>query len=563
VSGARVPVWIADYVLATYGTGAIMSVPAHDERDWEFAKKFNLPIQEVVSGGADVSAAAWTGDGTLINSGMLDGLTVAEAKAKITDWLEAEGKGKGTINYKLRDWLFSRQRYWGEPFPIMFKEDGSHVPLAEEQLPLLLPEVERYQPSGTGESPLATVPEWVNTTIPGTDEAVRRETNTMPQWAGSCWYYLRYIDPKNNEFAWDAEKERYWMPVDLYVGGAEHAVLHLLYARFWHKVLFDCGLVSTQEPFQRVVNQGIILGRTFHYYVTKDGVSVSHKDRHQHEELASAGVQSEYVRVVAPADVRFINDKPMHPTLDIELEEIIEKMAKSRGNVVNPDAVIAEHGADALRVYEMAMGPLEEKKPWDQRSVSGSARFLARIWRLIVGAEGSAQGEPSEAGISTRVVARAADKAELHLLHKTIKRVTDANEALRFNVGIAALTELTNDFYKREADIPREVADALVRLMAPYAPHMAEELWHRLGHETSVVLAEWPALDEALLVTDTVKIAVQVLGKTRGEIEVPRDASDEVARDIALADEGIARFIDGKPLKRMIHVKGRILNLIV
>jgi leucyl-tRNA synthetase len=553
VNGVELPIWIADYVLVSYGTGAIMSVPAHDERDWEFAKRFNLPIVEVVSGGADVQQAAWTGDGTLVNSGMLNGLGVADAKAKITAWLEEQGKGKGTIHYKLRDWLFSRQRYWGEPFPVLFKDDGSHVALPEDQLPLLLPEIERYQPSGTGESPLATVPEWVNTTIPGTDEPAKRETNTMPQWAGSCWYYLRFLDPHNDQAAWDPEKERYWMPVDLYVGGAEHAVLHLLYARFWHKVLYDCGLVSTPEPFQRVVNQGLILGRTYLYYVTKDGQAVSYKDRHNYEELRGERVLPDYVRVVAPDEVRWVEERPTHPTLDIELEEIIEKMAKSRGNVVNPDSVIKDHGADALRVYEMAMGPLEEKKPWDQRSVSGSARFISRIWRLLC----------DEQGLSARVVDRAPDKAELHLLHKTIKRVTESCEGLRFNVAIAAMTEFVNDFYKREADVPRELADALARMLSPYTPHLAEELWHRLGHTTSVVLAPWPQHDEALLVTDTIKIAVQVQGKTRGEIEIPREATDEQARDIALADADIARFLEGKPIKRVIHVKGRILNLLV
>jgi leucyl-tRNA synthetase len=563
VNGAKIPVWIADYVLVSYGTGAIMSVPAHDERDWEFAKKFELPIVEVVSGGEDVQAAVYTGDGKLVNSGMLDGLVVEEAKKKITAWLEEQGKGKGTINYKLRDWLFSRQRYWGEPFPILFKEDGTHVALGEEHLPLMLPEVERYQPSGTGESPLATVTEWVNTTVPGTDEPARRETNTMPQWAGSCWYYLRYIDPKNDEFAWDAEKERYWMPVDLYVGGAEHAVLHLLYARFWHKVLFDCGLVSTPEPFHRVVNQGIILGRTFLYYVAANGDVVGYKDRKNYEELAGDNVIGDHVRVVAPDEVRWVNDKPTHPTLDIELEELIEKMAKSRGNVVSPDSVIRDHGADSLRVYEMAMGPVEEKKPWDQRSVSGAARFIARIWRLLVGNVDADQDSAELPPLSARVVDRAADKAELHLLHKTIKRVTESNEGLRFNVGIAAITEFVNDFYKREADVPRELAEALVLMTGPYAPHVAEELWHRLGHDTSVVLAAWPKWDEAHLVTDTIKIAVQVQGKTRGEIEIPREATDEQARDIALENEDVARYIDGKPIKRVIHVKGRILNLIV
>ncbi|MEM1347350.1 MAG: leucine--tRNA ligase [Myxococcota bacterium] len=555
VNGQRVPVWIADYVLASYGTGAIMAVPAHDERDHEFATTFGLPIVEVVrdpSGEADVQQAAFTGDGALVHSGLIDGLSVPEAKAKITAWLEERGQGKGTINYKLRDWLFSRQRYWGEPFPIVHVDGEGHKPLPEELLPLTLPEVEQYKPSGTGESPLATVSQWVHTTDPHSGKPARRETNTMPQWAGSCWYYLRYLDPQNDDAAWDSEVERYWMPVDLYIGGAEHAVLHLLYARFWHKVLYDCGLVSTKEPFQRVVNQGMILGKTYQHYVAEDGTPISFRDRKRHGGvLGGAEVHPDYVRVVGPLEVRWANEKPMHPEHDVELEEITEKMSKARGNVINPDTVVEEYGADALRLYEMFMGPLEQAKPWDQRSITGVHRFLTRMWRLITDGD----------GIHERITEGERTQAQNKELHRVIKRVTEDTEALSFNTAIAAMMEYVN-FLNKEDTVPKSSVQPLAILLSPYAPHMAEELWHRLGAEGSVVLAQWPSFDEQALVVDAIEIGVQVMGKLRGTITIAPDSDEDAAVAAAKADEDIAKHLEGT-IRKIIYVPGRILNFVV
>jgi leucyl-tRNA synthetase len=553
VNGARVPVWIADYVLASYGTGAIMAVPAHDERDWEFARKFDLPIVEVISGGEDVQAAAHTGDGVAVNSGFIDGMRVAEAKAATIAWLEEQGSGKGTINYKLRDWLFSRQRYWGEPFPIVHTEDGEHHPLPEEQLPLELPELDDYKPTGTGEPPLAKAADWLAATAPDGRPATR-ETNTMPQWAGSCWYYLRYVDPRNDEAAWSTEAENYWMPVDLYVGGAEHAVLHLLYARFWHKVLFDVGLVSTPEPFQRVVNQGMILGMTYEYYLDEDGAPVAPTDKANHAHLSGDEIHPDHVKVVAPGDVRWVGGKAMHPEADFELQGVVEKMSKARGNVVNPDDVIAEYGADALRLYEMFMGPLEQAKPWDDRSVNGVYRFLTRVWRLL-----AAEGDD---GLSERVTDGAPAEALEKELHRTIKRVTEETEEMRFNTGIAAMMEYTNFLYKQDA-IPRAAIEPFVVMLSAYAPHIGEELWHRLGHDTSVVHAQWPEYDEAVLVESSVEIAVQVMGKVRGTIEIAVDADQDAAVAAARADAEIEKHIEGKTIRRVIFVPGRILNFVV
>ncbi|MBA2662640.1 MAG: leucine--tRNA ligase [Bradymonadaceae bacterium] len=543
VNGKQIPIWVADYVLWGYGTGAIMAVPGHDERDWEFARKFELPIVEVISGG-EVDVAAHTGDGLLVNSGLLDGLNVSDAKAKIIAWLEEQGVGQGTINYKLRDWLFSRQRFWGEPFPIIHLEDGSHAPLPEQFLPIQLPQVERYEQSGTGESPLATIEDWVNTVDPVSGQPARRETNTMPQWAGSCWYYLRYIDPHNAEKLVDPEKERYWMPVDLYVGGAEHAVLHLLYARFWHKVLFDIGAVSTKEPFQRVVNQGMILGLTYQYYRTQDGQALSYKERGaNHAELTSFTV---------PGDaVVWKDEKPYHPEFGVELEEITEKMSKSRGNVVNPDDVIAQYGADSLRLYEMFMGPLEQTKPWNPRGVSGVHRFLSRIWRLVC----------EEQGLSAKVGGEASEEL-LRELNKTIKKVTDDTEALRFNTAIAAMMEFVNFLYKQET-VPKAVVESLVQILAPYAPHAAEEIWQRLGHVGSITHHPWPAADAKYLVDDSYQLAVQVMGKLRGTLTVPIDITQQAAVELAMAEPDIARHIEGKELRRVIFVPKRILNFVV
>ncbi len=551
-SGEGIPIWIADYVLASYGTGAIMSVPGHDERDWAFARKFELPIIEVVSGG-DVTQAAYTGDGVLVSSGFLDGMRVKEAKAAMIARLEADGQGKGTINYKLRDWLFSRQRYWGEPFPIVHLEDGSVVALPEQHLPLTLPEVDDYKPNSSGEPPLAKAGEWVNTTDPTSGKPARRETNTMPQWAGSCWYYLRYLDPKNDVEAWSPDRERYWMPVDLYIGGAEHAVLHLLYARFWHKVLYDCGLVSTPEPFQRVVNQGMILGKTYLHYLAEDGSPVSFRDIKAHAHLAGDEIHPDHVVSIDPLQVRWVGDVAMHPTQDIELQELIEKMSKSRGNVISPEVVIEEYGADALRLYEMFMGPLEQTKPWDQRSVSGVYRFLGRVWRLVCD-----EGD----GVSAQISDAAPSTVALKAMHRTIKRVTEESEALRFNTAIAAMMEYVNTLYKEDA-LSRASLMPLAIMLSPYAPHMAEELWHRLGGEGSVVKAAWPDYDEALLVEDTIAVAVQVMGKVRAVIQLAPDATQADAEALARATPDVQRHLEGQSVRRVIYVAGRILNFVL
>jgi leucyl-tRNA synthetase len=490
VNGAPMPVWIGDYVLSTYGTGAIMAVPGHDQRDWEFARQFGLPVVEVISGG-DLEKSAHTGNGALVNSGFLDGLEVKAAKQAMVEWLEQRALGKGAVNYRLRDWLFSRQRYWGEPFPIIHLENGEMLLLDESELPLTLPVVETYKASGTGESPLATITDWVEVTLPDGRKG-RRETNTMPQWAGSCWYYLRYMDPKNDQAPWSQEKERYWMPVDLYVGGAEHAVLHLLYSRFWHKVLFDLGWVSTKEPFQRLVNQGLILG--------EDG----------------------------------------------------QKMSKSLGNVVNPDDVIARYGADAMRLFEMFMGPLESPKPWSTTGVDGVRRFLERVWRLFVDQETDAlvvRDEPT-----SEPVRRA--------LHKAIKKVSIDLEGMRFNTAISAMMEFVN-VVTPTAERPRETLEPLVLLLSPFAPHVAEELWSRLGHASTLAYAPWPTWDEALIQDSTVTYAVQVNGKLRGQVELAPEVGEAEAIAAAREVENVRRFLDGQVEKKVVFVKGRMVNFVV
>jgi leucyl-tRNA synthetase len=496
VNGARIPVWIADYVLWGYGTGAIMAVPAHDERDHAFARTYDLPIIEVVSGG-DPAEAAYTGDGRLVNSSSdrfsIDGLAVPEAKAATIAWLEEQALGTRKVNYKLRDWLFSRQRYWGEPFPVIFV-DGEPRPLPEDALPLELPDVATYTPSGTGESPLATITDWVNTIDPVTGAPAVRETNTMPQWAGSCWYYLRYIDPRNDCAPVDPALEKYWMPVDLYVGGAEHAVLHLLYARFWHKVLYDAGVVSTREPFRKLVNQGMILG------------------------------------------------------------EDNQKMSKSRGNVINPDQVVDQYGADALRLYEMFMGPLEQSKPWSMRGVEGVFRFLGRVWRLVIEEETDA--------LDARVKDIEPDAAQKKVLHATIKKVTEDLEGMRYNTAIAAMMEFVNEAMKWEVR-PVPVLRPFVLLVSPFAPHLGEELWARLGGTDSLAYAPWPAYDPACLVEDTVEVAVQVNGKVRGRIAAPRDADQATLLALAKAEPAVAAQLDGKTIRKEIVVPGRLVNLVV
>lgn len=492
VNNKKIPVWTSDYVLMSYGTGAIMAVPGHDQRDWEFANKFGLDIIEVISGG-DITKEAWTGDGILVNSGILNGLNVEAAKKKIIQWLEEHNIGKASVQYKLRDWVFSRQRYWGEPFPLKFDQNGNVILLNEDELPLKLPEVEKYEPSGTGESPLANIPEWVNFIDPNTGERYSYETNTMPQWAGSCWYYLRYIDPNNDNEAWDSKKEKYWMPVDLYIGGAEHAVLHLLYARFWHKVLYDLGYVSTPEPFIRLVNQGMILG--------EDG----------------------------------------------------EKMSKSRGNVINPDDVIEKFGADTFRMYEMFMGPLTRTKPWSTSSIDGVHRFLNRVWNLFFNEDGS---------IKTDIEDIEPNHSEYVLLNKTIKKVTEDTDNLRFNTAISQFMIFLNELGKVKVK-PLKLLKPFIQLLNPYAPHITEEIWARMNFGHELAYNSWPQYDSRYIKDEIVKIAVQVNGKVRGTFEIDIDSNDDDCIAAALKIENVQRFIQNKKIVKQFVIKNKIVSFVV
>ncbi|MFA5553742.1 MAG: leucine--tRNA ligase [Phycisphaerae bacterium] len=500
VNNKKIPIWISDYVLISYGTGAIMSVPAHDERDFEFAKKFDLPIIAVVEPNdaaiaEDVKSgkACYPGDGKAINSGEFDGLSTSEFKEKITNWLEQQGLGKKAINYKLRDWLFSRQRYWGEPFPIVHTDDGRVVGLDEKDLPLMLPELEDYKPLGTGEPPLAKAKQWLDVTLPDGTKG-RRETNTMPQWAGSCWYYLRYIDPKNSEIFCSPEKEKYWMNVDLYIGGAEHAVLHLLYSRFWHKLLYDLGYVSTKEPFQKLINQGMILG--------EDG----------------------------------------------------QKMSKSRGNVVNPDKVISDYGADSMRLYEMFMGPLEAVKPWSMQGVEGVHRFLQRVWRLAVNEE---NGQ-----LCKEIQDSDGDEETLRLLHQTIKKVSDDIDSFGFNTAISAMMILANHLIKQTVR-PKSVMEKFTLILAPFAPHLAEELWFRLGHSQSLVYESWPEYDRNLIKEKEIELAVQINGKIKDRVLVPADLDEQKIKELVLGSEKVAAALNGKTPKKVIIIKSRLVNIVL
>ncbi|MDD4012452.1 MAG: leucine--tRNA ligase, partial [Sphaerochaetaceae bacterium] len=471
LTGTKIPVWIADYVLISYGTGAIMAVPAHDTRDWDFAKKFNLPIVEVLKSEVDVQEQAWTEDGIHVNSGFLDGLNKADAIDKVTDYLSEKGIGHKTVNFKLRDWLFSRQRYWGEPIPLVHCKHCGIVPVPEDQLPLELPKVDKYEPTGTGEGPLAGIEDWVNTTCPVCGGPAKRETNTMPQWAGSCWYYLRYCDPHNDKAFVDPEKEKYWMPVNLYVGGVEHAVLHLLYSRFWHKVLFDLGLVSTSEPFHKLVNQGMI---TSYAYQRPDKVLVPAD------------------KVEKTEDGRFLEMET-----GTELTQVIAKMSKSLKNVINPDAIINEYGADSMRLYEMFMGPLQLSKPWSTTGISGIWRFLDRIWRL--------NEEHPRADIPV--------PADLEkLMHKSIKKITEDTRTLNFNTAISQMMVMVNEFYKLET-LPRSAWTDFILLLSPYAPHLSEELWSLEGHKESLAYASWPVYEEHLTKDTEIEVVIQVNGK--------------------------------------------------
>jgi leucyl-tRNA synthetase family protein len=667
VNGALVPIWTADYVLAEYGYGAIMAVPAHDTRDHEFATKFGIDIIEVIGGGAkSVQEEAWTGDGVLVNSGFLDGLNVSDAKKKMAAWLEAEGIGKGTVNYKLRDWLFSRQRYWGEPFPIVRTADGTVKPLPMSDLPVLLPELTDYKPTSDGQPPLARATEWLNTTDPETGAPAQRETNTMPQWAGSCWYYLRFCDPRNPSEAWSKEAEQYWMPVDLYIGGAEHAVLHLLYSRFWHKVLYDAGHVSTSEPFQKLFNQGMILAYSYRnnrgqYFYPKDTKSIAVKSR-------KSGIEDKETKVIAIESQSEINTnivfnsaesfgpvfqegqplecayevnehgftvpnwyhkEPRQRTtvspflvywtrqasdeivdrearqnegvvtysshtvgpvifqaqngeyydwtyldglsgcmsannLTIANEKItgifevitqinVEKMSKSRYNVVNPDDVIKEYGADSMRLYEMFMGPLDREKPWNDEGVQGVFRFLKRVWSLYIAEDGGLHPRVVESGGSAEVTKQ---------LHKTIKAVGHDIEHLLFNTAISRMMEFVNAALKAES-VDRAALEKFALVLAPFAPHLAEELWQRLGHADTLAYEPWPAYDEALLVESTLEVPVQVNGKLRAKIVIAADASQADVLAAAKADESVAKYLAEGALVKEIYVPGKMVNLVV
>ncbi len=489
VNGEKLPIWISDYVLASYGTGAVMAVPSGDQRDYDFATKFDLPIKPVIEG-TDVSEGAFDGDGKHINSGFLDGLNIADAKQKMIDWLEEHDAGHKKVNYRLRDWIFSRQRYWGEPIPVIHWDDGTTSLVPEDELPLELPKTDNIEPSGTGESPLANVEDWVNVY----DENGRhglRETNTMPQWAGSSWYWLRYTDPHNDEEFASKEALDYWSPVDLYVGGAEHAVLHLLYARFWHKVLYDLGLVPTKEPFMKLVNQGMILGSNH------------------------------------------------------------EKMSKSKGNVVNPDDIVDQYGADTLRLYEMFMGPLEESVPWDEKGLHGANKWVQRVWRLLM---------DDNNHLRDRVSTFNDDKLT-KVYNQTVKKVTEDYERMHFNTAISQLMVFVNEAYKVD-DLPVEYMKGFVKMIAPIMPHMAEELWSQFGESDTITYQPWPTYDPKALVEDEVEMIVQVNGKVRAKIKMAKDTDRDEAQQLALANEHVKKFTDGKDIKKVIVVPNKIVNIV-
>ncbi len=564
VTGSQVPIWIADYVLATYGTGAIMAVPGHDTRDYAFAKQFNLPIVEVIAGG-DISTEAFTGDGKNVNSDFLNGLATSQAKQRMNEWLVKHGKGEKTINYKLRDWLFSRQRYWGEPFPIIHLEDGTTKLVPEFDLPVLLPELEDFRPSGEFEPPLARVRDWVEVTDPETKEKAIRDTNTMPQWAGSCWYYLRFCDPSNDAEPWSKEAEQYWMPVDLYVGGAEHAVLHLLYSRFWHKVLFDLGLVHTKEPFQKLLNPGMILGYSYRYFDNNlsDDSQVEVKAYPSSEvrfddetPLHKTTGEELKARWVVAKDVKWSEDeKPLHPTIDgLALEEVTEKMSKSRGNVVNPDDVIAEYGTDALRLYEMFMGPLDKGAPWSTDSIPGVSRFLQRAYRLFVGEQEGVESISLVEGSGTPEQAR--------LTAETIHGVTQDLEEMGFNTAISKLMVFVRDICKN-APLTRASAESFLMLLSPFAPHIAEELWVQIGNTPSIALQPWPTYNPTLIVKEEMTIPLQVNGKLRSKIVVPADLSKDAILALAQQDDKVAEWLKGATPRKVIYVEKKLVNFVV
>ncbi len=539
ITKEKVPIWVADYVIASYGSGAVFACPAHDERDYAFAKQFGLPIREVVEGG-DIKTAAYTQDGSHVHSDFLNGLDIEQAKLRMVTELEKRKYGQGTTNYRLRDWLFSRQRYWGEPFPIYTKQDGEIGTVPESDLPVLLPDLNEYKPTEDGRPPLARASDWVAMTDPATGLPAQRETNTMPQWAGSCWYYLRFISPKLQTAAWDTQEEKYWMPVDLYVGGAEHATLHLLYARFWHHVLYDAGLVSTPEPFQRLFNQGMIHATGYRdaggkYYYPKD------------VEKVEAGWQAKQTKQPVTAKLM--------------------KMSKSRYNVVNPDDMCTEYGADALRLYELFMGPLDDSCEWETAGVSGTRRFLDRAWRLVVKVD-----EVGGDSLSDKIVDGGLDspddsqedKEVRFALHSAIKKVSESIKDLKFNTAISSMMTFVNVATKAKA-VNKQSLEQFVCILSPFAPHVAEEMWQRLGNTSSLAqnFSDWPQWDEQALQVSKVTIAIQVLGKMRGTIDMNKTATKEEVLAAAKAHPKVAKFLEGKQLRREIYVPGKLVNFVV
>lgn len=565
VNGAKIPIWISDYILVSYGTGAIMAVPAHDERDWDFAKEFNLPILKVVASKEEIASLAegnleagvaklleaakdndayqalvqahpevfnvaaqcTAADGYTINSGNFTGMATSKTIPAMIEWLNQQGIGKKAVNYKLRDWVFSRQRYWGEPIPLVHCEKCGCIPLKEDQLPLKLPEVKTYQPTGTGESPLAGITDWVNCTCPECGGPARRETNTMPQWAGSCWYYLRYLDPHNDKEFASKEVVDYWMPVDLYVGGAEHAVLHLLYARFWHKVLFDLGLVNTKEPFQRLVNQGMITSFAF---------------QRKNKTL----VPTDAVEETAP-------DVFVEKETGEKLERVIAKMSKSLKNVINPDDVIRDYGADSVRMYEMFMGPLEVSKPWNTNGLIGVHRFLEKIWAV-------SEKPMTDEDMEGKLEGKLADLRKLY--HKTVKKVSQDTDTLNFNTAISQMMIFINDASKMDA-IPKALWSGFVKLLSPYAPHLGEELWEKLGNTNTIAYESWPTYKEELCQDDSCTIVVQINGKKRADFQVAMNTDKAELEKQALSCESVIRFMEGKTPVKVIVVPNKLVNIVI
>lgn len=528
VNGKLIPIWIADYVLISYGTGAIMAVPAHDTRDWEFAKKFNLPIIEVLKSEADVQKQAWTEDGLHVNSDFLNGLNKEDAINRMLEFLEEKKIGKKAVNYKLRDWVFSRQRYWGEPIPLIHCPECGTVPVPEEELPLRLPEVKSYQPTGTGESPLAAIDSWVNCKCPKCGGNAKRETNTMPQWGGSCWYYLRYLDPHNKKQFCSPEAEKYWMPVDLYIGGAEHAVLHLLYARFWHKVLYDLGVVSTKEPFQRLVNQGMITSFAFQR-ANKTLVPVDEVEKRD--------------------DGNFYEKKTGE-----KLEQIVAKMSKSLKNVVNPDDEIKAYGADSVRMYEMFMGPLTMSKPWSTQGIVGIHRFLEKVWAIS-----------EKPIIDVDISGKLADEKLISArktFAQTVKKVTADTASLNFNTAISQMMIFINEISKLDS-VPKAIWQDFVKILSPYAPHLGEELWHKLGNNESIAYVQWPVVNEDFAKDEEKTIVVMINGKLRGKFKAAPDSSDETLRSAAENNEDAKKFLEGKTIVKCVIVKDKLVNFVV